>query len=115
MKKLAKVLPLGLMLPGIALAQANLTWFDDLAAALGNLVDTLIPIVIAIGLLFFIWGLVQFIAASGDEAAKDEGKRKMIWGVIALFVIVAVWGLVDLLASLVGVQTGGTTNAPTAP
>jgi len=115
MKKALKALPLGLLLPGVALAGANLDWFNDLVAALGSLVATLIPIVIAIGLLFFLWGLVQFIAASGDEGAKEEGKRKMIWGVVALFVMVAVWGLVQLIANMVGANPGDSTSLPTVP
>ncbi len=84
----------------------NITYFDTIVDSIGGIISTLIPIVVALGILFFIWGLVQFIFASGDEAAKDEGKRKMIWGVVALFVIVSVWGLVALLNQLTGVNQG---------
>ena len=108
------------LLPGIAFGQAanqvDFGWLTDLVTAVGDLVGLLIPVVIAIGLLFFIWGLVQYIAASGDEAAKEEGKRKMIWGIIALFIIVAVWGIVNLLGDIVGVGVDGTiTTTPTVP
>lgn len=102
-----------LLAPLFAFAQSpDLTYLDDVVNAIGELVNQLIPIVIAIGLLFFIWGLVQFILASGDEGAKEVGKRRMVWGILALFVIVAVWGLVDLLAQIVGVDVGGTIDAP---
>jgi len=114
MKKLAQLLPLFLLLPVFAFAQ-DLSYLDTLVGEIGGLVAALIPVVIAIGLLFFIWGLVQYIAASGDEAAKEEGKRKMIWGVIALFVIVAVWGLVEILAGLVGADPGAETELPSVP
>ncbi len=116
MHKIIKILPMGLLLPVIALAQdPDLSWFDSAATQVGDLVGVLIPIVIAIGLLFFIWGLVQFIAASGDEGAKEEGKRKMIWGVVALFVMVAVWGLVELLGTLVGTDFDAQVNSPNLP
>ena len=101
-----KALSLGLITPVFVFANADLGYLTTLVTDLGGLVGTLIPLVIIIGLLFFIWGLVQFIAASGDEAAKDEGKRKMIWGIVALFVIVAVWGLVEIVAGLFGVTVG---------
>lgn len=90
-------------------------YFTQLITAVQGIITTLVPLVIALGLLFFIWGLVQFIFASGDEAAKDEGKRKMIWGVVALFVIVSVWGLVALLNQLTGVAAGGTATLPGVP
>jgi len=84
----------------------ELGFFDNLVTQIGTLINALLPVVIALGLLLFIWGLVQFIFSSGDEAAKDEGKRKMIWGVIALFVIVSVWGLVELLNQITGIEQG---------
>ena len=120
MKKIAHIFSLVLtaILPvtfAFGKSSVDLSWLNSLVASVGNLVAMLIPVVIAIGLLFFIWGLVQYIAASGDEAAKDEGKRKMIWGIIALFVIVAVWGLVALLGELVGVGQGDTVITPTIP
>ena len=117
MKKIVKILPsAAILLPLVALAQSpDLGWFDRAVTEIGDLVDRAIPVVIAIGLLFFIWGIVQYIAASGDEAAKEEGKRKMIWGIVALFVIIAVWGLVQLLFTLTGVSTTASFSAPGIP
>ncbi len=117
MNTVARAIPFGMMfLPVMVLAASpDLSFFETLVEGIQDVVNLLIPLVIALGLLFFIWGLVQYIAASGDEAAKEEGKRKMIWGVIALFVIVAVWGLVNLLAQLTGVDTGGSADLPAIP
>lgn len=117
MKNIAKILPLGLLAPGLVLGASSVDfgWINSIVTSLSALITALVPVVIGLGLLFFIWGLVQYIAASGDEAAKEEGKRKMIWGVIALFVIVAVWGLVALLGELVGVGQGSAVTMPTTP
>jgi hypothetical protein len=93
----------------------NTGFFTDLVNQVNAIINVAVPILIALGVLFFIWGLVQFIFASGDESAKDEGKRKMIWGVIALFVIVSVWGLVELLTQVTGVQDGGSYNGVYSP
>jgi hypothetical protein len=93
----------------------NTGFFTDLVNQVNAIINVAVPILIALGVLFFIWGLVQFIFASGDESAKDEGKRKMIWGVIALFVIVSVWGLVELLTQVTGVQDGGSYNGIYSP
>lgn len=110
MNKVIKILPFGLIFPGLVLAQdagdVDTSYLEGLISSLSTIIGLLIPVVIAIGLLFFIWGLVQYIAASGDESAKEEGKRKMIWGIIALFVIVAVWGFVAIIANIFGVTIG---------
>ena len=67
---------------------------------------------VGIALFVFIWGIVTFIVKSGDDKEIAAGKKRMIWGVVALFVIVSVWGLVALLGQLFGVQTTQTCPSP---
>lgn len=72
----------------------------DLAGIIGistGLVNNVIVLLIGLAMLYFIWGLVQFIGNAGNEEARTTGKQHMIWGIIALFVIVAIWGLVGVI------------------
>ncbi len=117
MKFLNKISLLSIFfIPKIIFAQSpNFTYFNSAVIAIGQLVEQLIPIVIALGLLSFIWGLVQFIMSLGDEESKDVGKRRMVWGIITLFVIVSVWGIVNLLSEITGVSMGGTIEIPEVP
>ncbi len=64
-----------------------------------SLIQSIIPIIIAATLLAFIFGLIKFIRASGDAKAITEGKSFMIWGVIALFVMLSIWGILNLFYS----------------
>lgn len=103
MNRIAKILPYGLAFaPALAMAQSNFdtAWLTATIDSLINLIGALIPLLIAIAVLYFIWGVVQFIAAAGDESARAEGKTKMIWGIVGLFIIVSVWGLVALLQGI---------------
>jgi len=86
---------------------------EGLIAKFGSIVGSLIPIVVGLALLVFFWGLVKFILASGSEDAKDQGKRIMIWGLIALFVMVSVWGLVSFIQN--ALLEGADFNAPPVP
>lgn len=85
--------------------------------SVSRLIGLLLPIVVALALLFFFWGLAQFIFISGDEDAHEEGRRRMIWGVVALFVMVSVWGLVGFIGSALGVgaNTGLNPRTVTIP
>jgi len=48
--------------------------------------------------LIFFWGLAKFIfRVGGDENAVETGRRLMIWGVIALFVMMAIWGITSFI------------------
>jgi hypothetical protein len=96
--------------PAIASAQ-NLGNLETLLRSVGRLIDIALPIVVAIGLLAFFWGLVKFIFAGAE--AKEEGKTLMIWGLVALFVMVSVWGLVRFIGNAIGItEQGGTVTPP---
>ena len=95
-----------LFAPALVLAQGNtdLGNVENFVDDIGDLVNTLIPIVFALALLFFLWGLTKYIFAAGNEDAKESGKRIMIWGIIALFIMASVWGIVAFLQDLFGVD-----------
>ncbi|MBP6884672.1 MAG: hypothetical protein KBC17_02490 [Candidatus Pacebacteria bacterium] len=65
---------------------------------------SLVPLIFAIALITFLWGVVKFIQAS-SSSEKEEGRQFMLWGVIALAVMISVWGLVKILGGSFGVET----------
>lgn len=92
--------------------QPNLSYLTNLMGTIRTLVNMALPLVVGLALLGFFWGLVKFIW--GGDGDKEKAKSTMIWGIVALFVMVSVWGLVNFLGSVVGVQQqGGTVNVPT--
>ena len=98
-----------------AFASAQLGNINNLLDSFGDLVRVALPIVVALALLAFFWGLAKFIFASGDEDKRDDGKRIMIWGIVALFVMVSVWGLVNFVGDALGIDQGETIDVPTVP
>lgn len=69
-----------------------------LIEATGKLISLSITVLIGLALLAFFWGLAKFIfRVGGDEKAVEEGKRVMKWGLVALFVTVSVWGIVEFI------------------
>jgi hypothetical protein len=95
-----------LLLPCAVTFAQTLTYITTLATDFGSLVASIIPVFIALAFLVFVWGLIVFIAASGDDSAKEEGRRRMIWGVLALFVITAIWGILSVLQKITGTKDG---------
>ncbi len=81
----------------------------SLRQILTNIKDTLNFI---IGLLFvlvtfyFIWGVVKYVSAAGDETKLKDGKRHMLWGIIGMAVIAGAWGIVRIALDYFGVQSG---------
>ncbi|MBP9771525.1 MAG: hypothetical protein KBD16_01210 [Candidatus Pacebacteria bacterium] len=102
-----------MLLPGVVSAQcAGRNNFCEMLLDLGDIVNLLIGIVSSLALLVFIWGIVKYIASAGDEDAKEEGRRIMVGGVIALFVMFSVFGLIRFLRTSFGINNSSAISAP---
>ncbi len=114
MKKFQTILVVGVALtPFLAFAQ-DLGNVSTLLGSVGKLINSALPIVVGLALLGFFWGLAMFVFAAHDPEKRGEGRQIMIWGVVALFVMVAVWGLVNFIGTALNI-TPGTAGTPAIP
>ncbi|MFA6177611.1 MAG: pilin [Candidatus Paceibacterota bacterium] len=74
---------------------------------ISQLLNAVVPVLIALAVVFFVWGVVSYVI-NDDEEAKSKGRDRIIYGIIGFAVIVALWGLVRILTNTFGL-TG--TNA----
>jgi hypothetical protein len=86
---------IGILTPVFAFAQSgvNTRGLEGLLGSVHRLISATIPVLIALGVLAFMWGVVMYLFGKN----KDEGRMFMVWGIIALFVMTSVWGLVGIL------------------
>jgi hypothetical protein len=96
---------------GVAHAQ-NTAWLEMIIGRPGGqsgwvaqLADLTVVLLSTLALVVFIWGVVVFIAQGENETAREEGKKKMVFGVLGLFAIVTLWGIVYLVQVMLGVNT----------
>jgi len=66
----------------------------------------IIPFLGTVAFLVFVLGVARFIKASGNEKEVKDSKNLLIWGIIGLFVMVTIWGIVTFLKGEFGF-TGG--------
>lgn len=71
--------------------------FRDVVDLSISLINLVIPVLVALALVLFLWGGVRYIYKSGDAHGKGADKEALLWGVIALFVLFSIWGLLRLL------------------
>ena len=108
MKKIFSLI--GIMaLPGIVLASPATSLLTRVNGYLGKMM----PIIITLAVIYFFWGLATYILNSGDAEKEKEGRSIMIWGVVALFVMVSVWGLVGFIGDSLNIHNTAITF-PTA-
>ncbi len=92
--------------------RSNVTYttLESILCKIGDLLSTVVPILIALGVVYFVWGVITYVIAS-DEEAKSAGRNRVIYGII-----VAVWGLVKILTNTFGIPTTGQDiTLPTTP
>ena len=84
-----------LAMPLIAAAKTITELFDQVK----TLLDAFIPVLMMIAVAIFLYGVVRYIFSAGDEEARKTSKNYIIYGLIGLFVMVAFWGIIELVRS----------------
>lgn len=67
-----------------------------------EIIQPIIYLLIALGIGYFLYGLMQFVRNQDNETAKEEGKQHMLWGVIGLAIMFSVYGILGLISGIVG-------------
>lgn len=85
-------------------AFAAVTDFRSLMQLFIDLLGSVIGVLYALAFVAFFWGISLFIFNTNDDKKRQEGKAWMMWSIIALFVMITVWGLVELLVNTAGIS-----------
>jgi fumarate reductase subunit D len=100
---------LALMTPFVAMAAK----IEDIITTVSKIVTTLIPLFMVIGVAVFLWGIVRYITSAGDEEKQKAARGYIIYGLIGIFIMVAFWGIIQIVANtFLGGTLGGTINLP---
>lgn len=92
------------ILPSVANASSHCSTppcdLYDIVAAFTGLIRMAVPLIFAAAVLLFLWGVFNLVFLNQNNPEKrEEAKKFMMWGIISLFVMVSVWGLVNLLSN----------------
>jgi len=114
MRKLITYSPFALMaMPLLVSAQG----ISDLGSEILTLINnTFVPIIFALAFLVFIWGAFKYFVLAAGEADKEKAKNLMLYGLGGLFLMFAVWGIVQLLlGTFPGLNTQNPPEIPDLP
>jgi len=104
MKKFGYFAVLSLVFPLSAAAAINTIW--DIFGFIKRILDTALPLIIAIAVVYFVYGIFTYVVAVDDEK-KGAAKDKIIYGIVGLFIMISVWGLVNILVRTFGLSNTG--------
>ena len=101
---------------------AATVYFADVSSMItqaSNLLKVLVGMAFALAILAFFFGIARFLWNVDQPEKREEGRSLMIYSVVAIFVMVSIWGLVAFLQkafipqyTTVQVGNGGSSQTP---
>lgn len=81
--------------PLVALAAPQT--FKELVDYLVTIMNMLVPIIITAALVVYLFGISQSVLDFGGDKGRDKMKSYMFYGILIIFVMVSIWGILNLL------------------
>lgn len=102
--------------PFFAFAQPRVDNVQDLGGFIVGLINNVaVPVVFALAFIVFIWGVFKYFINGKDDTARKEGRNLMLYGLLGFFIMISVWGLVNILVGSVGLEDRGPARLPSTP
>ena len=80
---------------------------DFLNTVLGFIQGILLPLILGIAFLMFVWGVFKFFILGGsDEEKQTEGRSLMIYAVAGFVLILSFYGIVNIVVNGIGAGNG---------
>lgn len=103
MQKIKKYILMAMALaPSLAFARSI---SDIISGTIRPIIDIVVPLLIAVAVVIFLYGVVRYMTSGSDDEKRKEARSVMLYGIIGLFVMVSIWGLVSILSDTLGLNT----------
>ncbi len=103
MKKHKLYIAIFLFVP--TLTFAALDGVKGLLTAFSGILGLMVPVLFGLSLIYFFWGIGQFILHdAGNDKTREDGKKKIMWGIVALFVFVSIYGILKFIGTAVSID-----------
>lgn len=86
---------MNLSLINVAYASSRVDTF--LANVNKEIVNPLIILLFSVALVYFLYGMFEFIANQTNEEAQTKGKSHMLWGVIGMTIMMGVFTIMNVI------------------
>lgn len=69
-----------------------------------EILNPIIGLLFALALLYFVWGVYEFIQGADDESKRRDGQQHMLWGVIGLAIMISAFGIMQVVCKTIGCE-----------
>ncbi len=93
----------------------EITTFGGLLNTVNGILNAIIPFLIGLAVFLIIYGVFGYISHSADEEKRAEARQFIIWGVIFVFVMISIWGLINILGNTIKLDKTAPSVRPIFP
>jgi bacteriorhodopsin len=108
MKKI--IAGIAMFAPLSAFAATPIVDINSLSTRLTNIGNILIELLISLAVIWIIWSVVRYILAADQPDKRKELGKAILYGIVGLFVILSIWGLVNILSNTFSTNTAAPVN-----
>jgi hypothetical protein len=66
-------------------------------------INPVIFFLFAVAMVYFLYGVTRYFLSPDNTEVRDSSKAQMIWGVVGLFIMVAVFGILQVILNTFGI------------
>ncbi len=74
------------------------------------IINPLIILLFALALVYFIYGLIKYLLSPDNEEVRKSSKSQMLWGIIGMFIMVSVFGILSIIMNTFGIENRSSNN-----
>ncbi len=90
---------IALVAPSVAFAQTKVVDVNSLSTKLSSIGNVVVYLLVALAVIFIVWNTVIYVIKGSGEEGRSKAGMNILWGIVGLFVIVSIWGLVNILTN----------------
>lgn len=77
----------------------EITTFTGLLNRISTILNAIVPFLVGLGVFVIIYGIFGYIRHSAEEEKRIEARMFIVWGVVGVFMMLAIWGFVNILVN----------------
>lgn len=74
------------------------------------IINPLIVFLFALAMVYFIYGLARYLLSPDNEEVRKTSKQHMLWGIVGMFIMISVFGILSLIMNTFGIENKGTSG-----
>lgn len=67
------------------------------------ILNPLIVLLFALAVVYFLYGVGEYLFSPDNEEIRKSSKSRMIWGIIGMFIMFSVFGILKIITNTLGI------------